>query len=223
MTQHLHNVNNKSHILVILKSIIFVVCGFLFILNYSFYPILADKIEQEFIIPYYRSTSQEPALDISQTVTHEKVETEFTLDPTPTRKVSLQQKSFISEDALWQALSNYRKTQGKKELLRSDKLCQYARKRADELSIRLKTNLNDPLDGHAGFKRDADSGYVFEFTGFTYVGENLAYTPGYTTATQVIEWGWDTSEDHRKLQLSDDITHACISGIHPIYVAIYAK
>jgi uncharacterized protein YkwD len=222
--QYLYHVKKESHVLLILKSIIFAVCGFLFILNYSFYPILAGKIEQEFIIPYYRSASKdEPAEDISQPITLEEVETEFTLDPTPTKKVTVQQKASISEDALWQALSIYRKTQGKKDLLRSDKLCQYARKRAEELVIRLKTNPEDPLDAHAGFKRDADSEYIFTFSGFTNIGENLAYTPSYTSATQVIEWGWDTSEEHRKLQLSDDITHGCISGIHPIYVAMYAK
>jgi uncharacterized protein YkwD len=81
-----------------------------------------------------------------------------------------------------------------------------------------------PLDAHAGFAADADSGYVFEITGKNYVAENLAYWPSAQAATHVIEWGWDSStEGHREAQLSNDFTHACITGQEGFYVAIFGR
>ena len=44
----------------------------------------------------------------------------------------------------------------------------------------------------------------------------------YATATQIIEWGWDSSTPHRNAQLSNDWTHACVSGRFPFYVGIFA-
>ena len=81
-----------------------------------------------------------------------------------------------------------------------------------------------PLDAHAGFERDGDSGYLFEVTGFNAVAENLAYWPSAEYPNQVIEWGWDTStEGHREAQLSDEYSHACLAGGDGFYVAIFAR
>lgn len=81
----------------------------------------------------------------------------------------------------------------------------------------------EPLDAHAGFKRDADSGALFEQTGFSAVAENLAYLPDSMTATQIIEWGWDTSTSHREAQLSNEWTHGCVVGTRPFYVGLFAR
>ena len=208
---------------------VFAAFAILFAGNNQFYQIMAAKIEDELIRVYTRSDSPlNTFIEVTKTLAPTIVIEEFSLDPTATpqpipTKQPAQTTKTIPEDELWQALTVYRNAHGKKEIGRADKLCQYARNRASELSTRLATNPEDPLDAHAGFKRDADSGHVFEFTGFSYVGENLAYTPAFTTGTQVIEWGWDTSSGHRALQLSDNITHGCISGIHPIYVGIFGS
>ncbi|MCR4263411.1 MAG: hypothetical protein NUV98_01695 [Candidatus Roizmanbacteria bacterium] len=207
----------------------------LYITNNIHLESFAKKIEREMIIPYsQRFSSLEevgsvvPDIDeISPTDTPTSTPelTEEKAEPQPTANVrsatSTSSEISISEDDLWQALSAYRSTHGKSTIEKSEALCSYARFRSQELFDRLQTNPDDPLDAHAGFSRDADSGYVFEVTGYNTVGENLAYTPGYTNATQIIEWGWDTSPGHRSLQLSDDVTHGCISGIHPIYVGIF--
>jgi uncharacterized protein YkwD len=214
-------------------TILFYVFFFaVFITNNSQLESFAKKVEEEIILPYYYRyhgyDNQNTNLIQPQTSTHEVtpalnrtsqpvIEPPVTIiyiTPTPS-------SAEISEEELWNALVEYRTNHGKSTIQKSEVLCQYARNRAKELSDRLATNPDDPLDNHAGFSRDADSGSVFEQTGFNTVGENLAYTPSYTSATQIIEWGWDTSPGHRSLQLSNDITHGCLTGIHPIYVGIY--
>jgi uncharacterized protein YkwD len=81
-----------------------------------------------------------------------------------------------------------------------------------------------PLDNHAGFISDGESGYLFTTTEFNVVAENLAYWPTAQYASQVIEWGWDTStEGHREAQLSTDYTHACLSGRNGFFVAIFGR
>ncbi|MBI4130107.1 hypothetical protein HY468_02215 [Candidatus Roizmanbacteria bacterium] len=219
----------KRKIRITLKLLIFLIVVGLYFLNNEQLATLADRIEHEIVVPYsqvlfpggqltvvdpnaptpWLSTS---TTDISPVPTrYQKV---IYVTPTPL-------KVNVTEDELWNALLSYRRTHGKSDVQKEERLCQYARKRAQELTERLKANPEDPLDNHAGFQRDADSGYVFETTGYNHIGENLAYTPGFTSATQVIEWGWDTSSSHRSLQLSEDVTHGCITGIHPIYVAIF--
>ena len=64
---------------------------------------------------------------------------------------------------------------------------------------------------------------VFEETGFNQVAEVLAFLPTAQTATQVLEWGWDSSPAHREGLLSNDMTHACITGTSPFYVGILGK
>ena len=210
----------------------------LYITNNPLLVSLAFRIDDEIIRPYASRLSpdtyvlrQTPTAPISSThevtsdAIHNDAATPAVKSITPAVTIvyitPTPMEISISEEDLWNALLTYRTNHHKSSIQSSEALCNYARERADELFNRLQTNPDDPLDNHDGFSRDADSGYVFQKTGFNTVGENLAYTPGYTTATQIIEWGWDTSPNHRSLQLSDGITHGCITGIHPIYVGIY--
>lgn len=130
----------------------------------------------------------------------------------------------ISEDQLWQALADYRKAQNRTPLVKEESLCVYARKRVEDHQARYLTLGPDdkPLDSHAGFERDAANESLFKETNFPALAENLAFLPGYATATQIIEWGWDSSFPHRNAQLSNDWTHACVSGRFPFYVGIFA-
>lgn len=138
----------------------------------------------------------------------------------------------FTEDELWQALSEYRKDHKKPELNKHEKLCEYARERVEEhiknyheLDISQYPNQEKyPLDAHAGFKRDAESGHLFELTQMSKVAENLAYYPTAQYATHIIEWGWDSStEGHRETQLSEEYTQGCVSGREGFYVAIFGK
>ncbi|MBI2310072.1 hypothetical protein HYU89_04210 [Candidatus Collierbacteria bacterium] len=130
----------------------------------------------------------------------------------------------ISEDQLWQALADYRQAQNRNHLVKEESLCVYARKRVEEHQTRYLTLKSGEasLDSHAGFERDAANESVFKETNFPAIAENLAYLPEYAIATQIIEWGWDSSSPHRNAQLSNDWTHACISGRFPFYVGIFA-
>jgi uncharacterized protein YkwD len=139
----------------------------------------------------------------------------------------------ISEDELWQALAEYRRDHKVPDLSKDEKLCVYARKRLnDHINMWNEHKAADtypvpakyPLDAHEGFKKDADSGYVFETTGRSTIAENLAYWPTATYGVHVIEWGWDTStEGHRETQLSTEYTLGCLTGHLGFYVAIFAK
>jgi len=137
--------------------------------------------------------------------------------PTPTPVV-------ISETSLLNALNIYRSSHQRPALSSSESLCLYARERVQEHLIRYPDHHKDPLDSHLGFIRDtSDTNHAFELTGFSYLIENLAFTPSLVNPAQIIEWGWDSSLPHRQGQLSEDITHACISGVHPFYVAIFGR
>jgi len=209
----------------IVKVAIFLGCFFLFLIDQSFIATVSTKIQDELLQSYTYPlfiTFHEMLPEPTPATTVTKL---IAFAPTPTlipTKV-VQSNKTISEDELWNALLFYRKAHNIGQINRSETLCVYARSRARELIERLKTNPSDPLDEHGGFQRDADSGYVFTSTGFNNVGENLAYTPGFTTGVQIIEWGWNTSSGHRELMLSTEMTDACITGIHPIYVAEFGK
>ncbi len=152
----------------------------------------------------------------------------------PARELSSEEIQVLdfTREQLWQALVDYRHAHTKSDLQQSDNLCNYASKRVAE-HLDMYTNkskeeyLNQdkyPLDAHAGFSRDGESGYVFEATGFNMVAENLAYWPTAKAPNQVIEWGWDTStEGHKEVQLSEEYSHACIMGSGGFYVAIFAR
>jgi hypothetical protein len=136
----------------------------------------------------------------------------------------------FSEEELWQALVNYRHAHQRTDLLRDENLCQYARKRVQDHLSQYQTRSPEdypvpdkyPLDAHEGFAADADSGLAFEMAGKNRLAENLAYWPGAEFANQIIEWGWDSStEGHREAQLSENYSHACITGQDGFYVAIF--
>ena len=130
--------------------------------------------------------------------------------------LSIQPSAGISETDLWNALVVYRASHNRTPLIREESLCSYARKRVAQHLGRTD------LDNHSGFQADADSGALFSETGdsFTQLGEVLAYLPSAQTATQVIEWGWDSSPAHREGLLSNDNTHACIVGTSPFFAGI---
>ena len=124
--------------------------------------------------------------------------------------------SIISELSLWTGLATYRSSHNRPSLILEESLCRYARKRVQQHSGRTD------LDNHAGFQADADSGSLFTDIGgdFINIAEVLAYLPSALTATQVIEWGWDSSPAHREGILANEMTHACFTGIAPFYVGI---
>ena len=152
-----------------------------------------------------------------------------TLAPTPSKNQSRKVSSptpplQVTEEQLWNALVLYRQEQNRTPLVLEESLCAYSRSRVKELEQRA-TALRageSPLDAHAGFQRDADSGALFSQTGFPALAENLAYLPGYKSATQIIEWGWDSSSAHRAAQLGNEWTHACVVGTYPFYAALFA-
>jgi uncharacterized protein YkwD len=140
--------------------------------------------------------------------------------------------STFTEQQLWEALTTYRLSQGVSQLEHDENLCVYARKRVqDQITKMASTEPADypnpdkyPLDAHAGFAADADSGYAFDVTRVNHLAENLAYYPGAQAAIHIIEWGWDTStEGHRETQLSNEYSRACISGGEGFYVAIFGS
>ena len=148
-----------------------------------------------------------------------------------TTTVQLKPKNFTEEE-LWVALTEYRRAHRRTTLSQDENLCQYARRRVDEHILNYATMAESnypvpdkyPLDAHAGFRRDGDSNLLFDITKMKLVGENLAYWPSAEYSHQVIEWGWDTStEGHREAQLSEDFTHACLSGREGFFVAIFGK
>lgn len=166
-----------------------------------------------------------PDTQLNKTTTGVIKSTVYT--PAPTKNP----KNF-SELDLWQALMNYRHSHTRSDLERDENLCVYARKRVEEhIKMYASTpkeaySRSDkyPLDAHAGFERDGNSGELFTITDRRVVAENLAYWPSAQYPHQVIEWGWDTStEGHREAQLSEDYTHACIVGKEGFYVAIFGR
>lgn len=158
---------------------------------------------------------------------------QIAVSPTPVvgpkvNKVTPQpQVVVISEGELRQALVTYRQSHNRQTVIWEENLCRYARNRLKEHQDRFESLSEDEsaLDGHAGFERDADSGSLWQEIGgsFTNVGEVLAYIPRAQSATQVIEWGWDTSSAHREGLLSNDFSHVCITGQAPFFVGILGK
>jgi uncharacterized protein YkwD len=138
----------------------------------------------------------------------------------------------FTESELWQALNEYRRSHGRSQLTQDEAVCTYARKRVqDQIALMLEKAAADypnpekyPLDAHAGFTADADSGLAFDLTGKNHLAENLAYWPDANTPVQIIEWGWDTStEGHREAQLSNDWTVGCLSSQDGFFVAIFGN
>lgn len=208
---------------ILYASVFFIIFGSNYFVKSITTPVKENIVAAyELAIDYYFPTEEIENYQSTFHNTVKRIIVSPTNTPTPIPPTLTPTPVVITEEQLWQALVNYRHTHQKSEIQQSESLCVYARERANELINRLKTDPEDPLDAHAGFNRDAESGYVFEKTGFNKIGENLAYTPSLVNATEIIEWGWDTSSGHRQMQLSNDVTHACITGIHPIYVGMFA-
>jgi hypothetical protein len=153
-------------------------------------------------------------------------------EPAPVRVAPSSPPTYFTEDQLWQSLVDYRHAHGKTDIIRDENVCSYARKRVNDHIEKMKNTAKEeypnpdkyPLDAHAGFSSDAESGLAFEITDKSQLAENLAYWPSAKAASHIIEWGWDTStEGHREAQLSNTWTHACLTGNLGFYVAIYAK
>jgi hypothetical protein len=175
-------------------------------------------------------------------VMEKKIQQAKEIDPKPyvqvtpeikqTRVSPIESIQNFTEDQLWQSLVDYRRSHNRNEQIKDEKICEYARKRVqDQLSDYEIKRPEEypvpekyPLDAHAGFAKDADSGYAFEVTGKNRLAENLAYWPGAEAPNHVIEWGWDTStEGHKEAQLSNEYGSACISGRDGFYVAIFGN
>jgi uncharacterized protein YkwD len=158
----------------------------------------------------------------------------ITASPLPAvKKVVVSAINIFSEMQLWQALVDYRHAHKLPDLVREEQICTYARKRVQDQIDLLKSNKpaseypvpgKYPLDGHDGFKKDAESEKSFSMAGKNELAENLAYWPNAASPTQVIEWGWDTStEGHKETQLTTYYTHACLASKDGFYVAIFGK
>lgn len=181
-----------------------------------------ESYHRQFVSLLEKSQAKRPAPESSA----QSVSTSPPISPTPKKMVTPIPSPVLDvpESQLWSALTTYRQEQRRSSLVLEEPLCVYARSRVKELEQRLTTlkSGDSPLDGHAGFQRDADDKTLFSRTGFPALAENLAYLPEYKTATQIIEWGWDSSAPHRDAQLGDEWTHACVVGTYPFYVAIFA-
>lgn len=172
-----------------------------------------------FLVSYFSQEQMQPKV----------VERIITATPAPAQTIA--PKNF-SEAEVWSALAEYRKAHKRTTLEMDENLCIYARKRVDE-HVEMFANRNKadypnqdkyPLDAHEGFKRDGDSGLLFEIAKRNLIAENLAYWPSAQYPNHVIEWGWDTStEGHREAQLSDEYTHGCIADKDGFYVAIFGR
>ena len=216
----------KKRLLKLLLVIISVpvVIGGMLLLKSRLYPLFDDQIKffveesvHQAVLRQLSSKANSPLLPPS-------LPSPITNNPKLITNLSPTPPPAITEADLWNALTTYRQAHQMNSLVLEEPLCAYARARVKELEDRLPTlSVGDsPLDAHAGFKRDADSKKLFNDTGFPAVAENLAFLPKYINATEIIEWGWDSSSSHRDTQLSNDWTHACIAGTFPFYVGIFA-
>lgn len=110
-------------------------------------------------------------------------------------------------DEIITALNKYRKDNGQGPLQKYDKLCGFAQKRADE------QQKAGTLDSHKGFEEymnDENHWKELEVTG---IGENASY--GYVlSGTHLIEWVFDSDEEHRSNQLNPTWSLVCpaVSG-----------
>lgn len=127
--------------------------------------------------------------------------------------VSQQPPSYTGED-LWEAVQNYRRAHTLKEFKQANELCTVASIRVNELLELGK------LDNHDGF--DARANEFFERNpDWSSINENLA--SGYSTAVQVVEWGWDQSLGHKALIQSEEYPYACTAANQGFAVLITGK
>lgn len=111
-------------------------------------------------------------------------------------------------DEILTALNEYRRDHGRGELSSDEKLCGFAQRRAGE------QNKAATLDSHKGFGDYLDDPAHWRELGVTGIGENSSY--GYVLSGQhLIEWVFDSDEEHRNNQLNSDWNLSCagVSGV----------
>lgn len=127
--------------------------------------------------------------------------------------VSAQPPGYTGQD-LWTAVQNYRRAHSLFEFKQANELCTVASIRVNEL-IEL-----GKLDNHDGFGPRADE-FFERNPDWSSINENLA--SGYTTAVQVVEWGWDQSLGHQALIQSMEFPYACAAANQGYAVLITGK
>jgi len=150
------------------------------------------------------------------------------------KKESVKQSPLLAEfsdQAVLQALNDYRATHGVHSLQVNSDLCTYAQKRTNDLVA------YGSLDNHAGFIADFDREDppvgISSYGGGT-IGENLAsqYCINGTTGEsifaehpiQLIEWCFDSSvKGHREAQLSTEYRDVCVRHKENMYVVIFGR
>lgn len=106
------------------------------------------------------------------------------------------------------ALNNYRRNHNARELSSDPALCQLAQRRAAE-----QEKLGN-LDTHKGLVTYMDNPKHWEELNVTAIGENASY--GYIlSGVHLIEWVFDSDEEHRSNQLNPNWSLACagVSGV----------
>lgn len=111
-----------------------------------------------------------------------------------------------------QALNSYRRSHNTGEVFSDDKLCSLAQTRAQE-----QDKLGN-LDEHKGLITYMDDPRHWEELNVTSIGENASY--GYVlSGVHLIEWVFDSDEEHRSNQLNPNWTLAC-AGVSRVTVDI---
>lgn len=121
-------------------------------------------------------------------------------------------------EGVFEAVQDWRESQGLPRYTRSEDLCYYARKR-DEV-VERNYDLYG-LDGaHNGF--DALSSEVFSNTGFNHLAENLSDLAPYDNTPEEALRGWLDSPPHRQTILAP-YTHSCVSCHANTCVQLFAR
>lgn len=138
----------------------------------------------------------------------------------------------ISDDEVFEALNNYRRSHDVSSLHTNSNLCSYASKRVGDLIA------YGGLDYHEGFKKDFEDPEnppdPIKYYSGNQIAENLAFqhcknmTTGDSfiaeTGTALIEWCFDSStEGHREAQLNRDYKNACVRHGENMYVIIFGN
>lgn len=100
------------------------------------------------------------------------------------------------------ALNNYRRSHNAQELISDPALCQLAQRRAAE------QGKMGNLDEHKGLIAYMDNPKHWEELNITAIGENASY--GYIlSGVHLIEWVFDSDEEHRSNQLNPNWSLGC--------------
>lgn len=140
----------------------------------------------------------------------------------------------IPEGELIVAINAYRQGHGLSSLNTNQALCQETRKRVqDMVSINAGKQPSAYILSHDGMGTDIANGVLAKTVGLHSYGENIAsayckrtsdgVNVDITTATQLVEWCFDSSSGHRDTLLKPDWTDVCSSGQFPFYVQTFAK